>query len=287
MASAPPSYEDVSQTAINPDVIAEKRAKFQTLCAKHDINPVFQSSLWSLNERHIIFLCDDSGSMNSAVDNKYLGGSGGGVVTRWDELKHVVAEVLDISLLFDPIGMDVHFLNRPQLLNVRNIASIMYSFGNPPSGGTPLVAKLKYISQTYQNTTQYKFSKLLIIATDGQPTDDDSIFSGFKQTIRELVEQGFNIAFLICTDREDQVEYINYVDRLYQQVDVTDDYLTEKKQIQRAQGRHFKFSYGDYIVKLLAGSIDPVLDGLDERRLPSHATGGTSRHGSSGWCQIL
>ena len=68
--------------------------------------------------------------------------------------------------------------------------------------------------------------------------------------------------------------YINYVDLLYQQVDVTDDYLTEKKQIQHAHGRHFNFSYGDYIVKLLAGSIDPVLDGLDERRLPSHVTGG-------------
>lgn len=283
--SAPPSYE--ASQPINPDIMLEKQAKLQALCARHDINPVFQSSLWSLNEKHIIFLCDDSGSMNSTVDNKYMSSAVGRVITRWDELKHVVTEVLDISLLFDPVGMDVHFLNRSSILNVRTLAPLMHAFSDPPSGGTPLIAKLKSISQNYHNMAQYKFSKLLIIATDGQPTDDDSIFTGFKQIIRELVEQGFNIAFLICTDREDQVKHINYVDRLYQQVDVTDDYLTEKRQVQKAQGRHFKFSYGDYIVKLLVGCIDPVLDGLDERRLPIRATGGYIRHSPLGGCQIL
>lgn len=287
--SAPPSY-DASISAsqpINPDIMLEKQAKHQALCAKLDINPVFQSSLWSLNEKHIIFLCDDSGSMNSQVDNKFMSGSVGGVITRWDELKYVVTEVFEISLIFDPVGMDVHFLNRPSMLNVRSQTPILHAFGNPPSGGTPLVARLNSISQTYRNTDQYKYSKLLIIATDGEPTDDDPVYSGFKQVIRTLVEQGFNIAFLICTDREDQVKYINYVDRLYQQVDVTDDYLTEKKQVQNVQGRYFKFSYGDYIVKLLAGCIDPVLDGLDERRLPIRTTGGHTRHGPLGGCQIL
>ena len=144
MTFQPPSYEasfPVTQP-INPDIMLEKRAKFQALCAKHDINPVFQSSLWSLNEKHIIFLCDDSGSMNSQVDNKYMSGAGGGVITRWDELKYVVAEVLDISLIFDPIGMDVHFLNRPSMLNVRSLTPILHAFGTPPSGGTPLVARL-------------------------------------------------------------------------------------------------------------------------------------------------
>jgi hypothetical protein len=72
----------------------------------------------------------------------------------------------------------------------------------------------------------------------------------------------------VCTDNESQVAYLNDIDRLYQQVDVTDDYLTEKRQIQGVQGRNFKFSYGDYIVKLLAGSFVNSLDSLDEHKLP-------------------
>lgn len=269
IASAPPpSYDECISpepmsnnincqiTTVNIDV---KRTKLNALCARHDINPVFGSLLWNLNEKHIIFLCDDSGSMNATVDSS--------TKTRWDELKHVVTEVLDISLIFDPIGMDVHFLNRTPIMNLRDINKLVPYFRNAPTGGTPLVTKLNEISRMYQSGPAMRISKLLIIATDGEPSDDDPQYPGLKTVMRQLVEQGYHIAFLICTDNESQVAYINDIDRLYQQVDVTDDYITEKRQIQRVQASNFKFSYGDYIVKLLVGSIDQTLDSLDEHKL--------------------
>ena len=46
--------------------------------------------------------------------------------------------------------------------------------------------------------------------------------------------------------------------------------MTERKQILKVQGARFPFSYGDYVVKALAGPIDSRLDSLDEVRLPGN-----------------
>ncbi len=255
--SAPPSYDESVDTPQNS--ITNKQARLDALCVRHDITPMFKPLLWNLNEKHIICLCDDSGSMNATVDNT--------VKTRWDELKHVITEVLDISLIFDPLGMDVHFLNRKGITDVRDINKLVTHLRNAPNGGTPLITKLNELSQMYQTAKYSRISKLLIIATDGEPSDDEAHYPGFKNIMSRLVEQGFHIAFLVCTDNERQVAYLNDIDRLYQQVDVTDDYLTEKRQIQGVQGNKFKFSYGDYIVKLLVGSFVNLLDSLDERKI--------------------
>ena len=58
--------------------------------------------------------------------------------------------------------------------------------------------------------------------------------------------------------------YLNNWDRTIPRLDVIDDFCNEKLEILSAQGTNFKFSFGDYIVKSLIGSIDPEMDGLDE-----------------------
>jgi len=50
-------------------------------------------------------------------------------------------------------------------------------------------------------------------------------------------------------------------------VDVTDDFVTERAEILRSQGRGFPFSFGDYVVKALLGPVDPVFDALDGGRV--------------------
>jgi len=265
-AYSPPEGQQLGQAASAPPpvvssqpsrTIEQKRQMLDQLASDHDINPSFKDKLWQINETHIILLCDDSGSMNAQVD--------GQTKTRWDELKKAVTEILDIALIFDPIGMDVHFLNRPQQLGVKFTEQIAQSFRAPPNGGTPLVTKLTTLEQMYRNM---EYNKLLIIATDGEPSDDQSPnYTNLRQCVARLIQQGYHIGFLVCTDDDRQVRYINEIDRQYQQVDVTDDYLTELREVRRAQGRNFKFSYGDYIVKLLVGSIDQTMDLLDEHRL--------------------
>ncbi len=68
-----------------------------------------------------------------------------------------------------------------------------------------------------------------------------------------------------CTDDEDSVSYLNRWDRDIKNLDVIDDYNSERKEIRRKKGSNYRFSYGDYVVKSLIGSIDPKLDKSDEK----------------------
>jgi hypothetical protein len=42
-------------------------------------------------------------------------------------------------------------------------------------------------------------------------------------------------------------------------LDVTDDYTSEKDQIKKIKGKKYRFSFGDYVVKSMVGSIDSKL----------------------------
>jgi hypothetical protein len=98
-----------------------------------------------------------------------------------------------------------------------------------------------------------------------------------------MIGNNMHIGFIACTDNESQIEYLNEIDKLYREIDVSDDYWTERRQIQRVQGRNFPFTYGDYVVKALAGPIDNRLDTLDERPLPNNSGQPHSPH----HCSIL
>ncbi len=67
---------------------------------------------------------------------------------------------------------------------------------------------------------------------------------------------------LACTDEENSMEYLNNWDKYIQKLDVVDDFRTERKEVLRAKGINFNFSYGDYVAKCLVGSTDPTVDNL-------------------------
>jgi hypothetical protein len=46
-------------------------------------------------------------------------------------------------------------------------------------------------------------------------------------------------------------------------VDFTEDYRGEKRDIWATRGRAYPFSFGDYVVKILAGAIDPSIHLID------------------------
>ena len=77
-----------------------------------------------------------------------------------------------------------------------------------------------------------------------------------------------HVSFIMCTDEDNIVEaYDKYFDKGIINVDIVDDYKSESRQIQKVQGKKFRFTHGDYIVKLMLGSIDPNIDKLDETSL--------------------
>ncbi len=65
------------------------------------------------------------------------------------------------------------------------------------------------------------------------------------------------MTFLACTDDLQAVNYLSHWDKSIPNLDVVDDFRSERADIQRARGPNFPFSFGDYIVKALLGSMDP------------------------------
>ncbi|CAF5028802.1 unnamed protein product, partial [Rotaria sp. Silwood1] len=138
-------------------------AKFQQFIRRYEINTTFASKLRSLDGYEIVFICDDSGDVSGPYKK---------APTRWDELKQTVSIVVDLASTLDPDGVDVYFLNREPLYN----ACYAYLFNKlfiveMSLGPTPIVKILRKILKDKRN--QIRERKLLILlATDGQPTDD-------------------------------------------------------------------------------------------------------------------
>ena len=77
----------------------------------------------------------------------------------------------------------------------------------------------------------------------------------------------FKISMIICSDDAQTHSIYNDIDKRYDDFDVSDDFIEERKQIMKVQGRQFNFDYGDYICKILLAPICNELDMLDEKKV--------------------
>ena len=213
-----------------------------------------------LRDFEIVIVCDDSGSMGTLVDGTQR--------TRWDELCYIVKRIIAIGVIFDSNGVDIHFLNRRSYTNVKDPATVNKAFENPPSGYTPLVPVLTRIF-TSQLAQRGRDKKLLVfVATDGIPTDNDGNedLDAFKNVMEKTrrIDTTY-VSFLLCTDEPSCMEYMTHWDKQMQNIDVTDDFHTERARIRQCQRNDaYPFSIGDYIVKALVGAIVPEIDNLNE-----------------------
>lgn len=259
----PPPYESVVNqygqgSNINP--------KLNQFIQRYEINPAFAERLQALKGYEIVFICDDSGSMSATIDES--SNLSGQPFTRWDELKRTVSIVVDIANVFDPDGVDVYFLNREPMFHVRSSADLEILFAMAPEGATPMVPVLRQVLRDKRNQI-YERKLLILIATDGIPTDErerpdirtlEHVLREERQPINQIP-----VSFIVCTDDVQCMEYLNRWDKTIPNLDVIDDYRSERKEIQECRGKNFSFSFGDYVVKILLGSIDTFFDNWDEK----------------------
>lgn len=244
--------------------------RFREMCLTHEVSEKFATYLRLLIDYKVVIIADDSGSMKYTVD--------GGPKTRWDELCQFVTTVFTITQVVENSPLDVCFLNRASITRVQKLDEIQTVFQSPPKGYTPITRILKEVlKQRYDSS--YK-GRLILICTDGQPTDDRG-----NVRIEELrhvleYERSANdyVTFLACTDDEESINYMNDWDVQIPRVDVVDDYKSERAEVLAAQGSQFRFSYTDYVVKVVMGSIVPELDKLDEK--PGYGGSGRTRVGT-------
>jgi hypothetical protein len=248
-------------------------AKFKDIIIKYDINYDFAFRLRALEGFEIVIILDDSSSMCTPNIDRNLRDISpfSQLPTRWDELKHVVSIIVDLASTLDPDGIDIHFLNRSPLLHVADSSQLNETFSRLPNGPTPLTRVLTEVLNIKRPHVHDR-KLLVLIATDGLPTDDNGQndlhrLERVLRTERHPSVDRIYISFIACTNDLQSVGYLNQFDKKIPYVDVLDDYQSERAEILAVQGKHFPFSYGDYVVKILMGSIDRWFDQLDEKKV--------------------
>ena len=235
-----------------PDQTDFRLQKLRQVCQANEIRTDFAAKLRQLEGYDIVVLVDDSGSMNTPA-TAAAGGGGDAFarqVTRWTEVQQFANRVVELATCLDPDGIDLRFLNRPGFSNVASMAQVAQAFSAPPSGLTPLAFAVSSILRDKAAVIIEK-KLLLVIATDGQPTDSQG-----KVNIAEFTSvlsqrsQKVSVAIVACTDDEASVGYLNHLDKTCPGVDVCDDFLSERREVLAARGSGYAFSYGDYVVKV-------------------------------------
>ncbi len=226
--------------------------KFEQIASFYEISDYFAKKMLQLQEFDIVVINDDSYSMDTCLK------AGG---TRWDEQKNMAKIETDAATM-DRDGIDHYFLNRGKFPNIKDAKQAEALFTNT-CGGTPLCRTLRQVLNDKRGILNEK-KLLIIIITDGQP---ESIPDFKSILLNERMAGRVFTTIVACTDEDSTMDYLNGWDKEMKGLDVVDDYKSEMVEILKKQGQDFPFSFGDYVVKTLLGSIDREIDKLDEIKL--------------------
>lgn len=231
--------------------VEELEQRFQSAAIrlkKKHCHDFFIDKLRYLQGWDFVMICDDSGSMNTATDQG----------SRWAELLMNTKRTVKICTLLDPDGMSVNFLNRKGSKNVTNFEQVKSLFRKGPSGSTPLGAALE---KALQEKTLGK-PMVILVATDGTPDDPQHLMSVLRSRFPHMYD--VYVTFIACTDNKNDVAWMNDLDKSEPNVDVLDDYKSEREEVWKAQGRQVDYTKGDHIARMLCGPVFAEIDNLDQ-----------------------
>jgi hypothetical protein len=260
---------------------AKRQALLDVLC-RFEIQDAMGTRIRRLlaGQKKVLVL-DNSSSMNRAVMQSSLMPNKP-VTTRNDELLVFVELALPFLAAESPDGIEVWLLNQvggathghPGPVVVRNVHTVeqIKPYLQQPYGRTPLVQCLQSLFHTCATSIAEEGLHVLV-ATDGEP-DDCNGMAG-RTAMFELLRQGSAqrrdpskciVNFLVCTDNDDDVAYLDHIDSACPFVDVTDDYASERDQVAKKRTLPRPLSVADWVLKALIGAADPTLDALDESK---------------------
>ena len=222
-----------------------------------DVPEQIVRDLLSVAGADIVVVADDSGSMGAVAN--YVTRS-----TRWTELRDTLKKLAHMLLVVDHTdGFHIQFLNDPTWHEIRSGSQVETLFyGRQPKGRTPLATRLRPLlsGQWHPKGHGAETDLILLIMTDGEPSDCS--FSELRQLVGQKSPKVF-CTFMMCTEEDDVVEQYNKsLDRL-PGVDITDDYVSEKKEVEKLGN---KLSYYKWMAKAVLGGKMPKYDHMDEKR---------------------
>jgi len=240
--------------------------KLEQVLKRFEITIVEANDLTILQDYEIVIIADDSGSMENPSMPPALRRIGVRNTTRWEELQATVSNIVDIAACFDDSGVDVYFLNREPAMGVKGSTdpNFVKAFEAPPDGTTPLTETLERVA----SRSMAERSVLLFVLTDGEPNGGPD---PFKAALAKLIAPNpvggrkLRAQLMVCTPMEDEVQWLNDMDRDFLEVDVTDDYHTEQQQV-LASNKAPQFTRGDWCMKAMLGPVSHKFDNWDERK---------------------
>jgi hypothetical protein len=148
-------------------------------------------------------------------------------------------------------------------------------------GGTPTCEVLQRILND-----EIFDPRIIIIATDGEAIarDGSSDMPRLRQVLVDRNADKNFVSIVACTGDDAVLDVLNRLDVQIRNLDVVDDYRSERAEVLTAQGYDFPFNYRDYVIKLVLGAVDPYFDKLDEMTAARRAE---LKRASSCNCTIL
>ena len=235
--------------------------RFQQLVAQNELQPQVADQLFKvLSSCEVVLLCDDSSTMGKAVIEEGADPFAPTRTTRWSELKKLASIVIEFVTAINPNGLDIYFLNRPEIRGVTTPAGLQGVFSLPPNGLTPLIGALRRIYEDKKHIPS-DLNLLIVVITDGEPTD------GTRADLYNALyykRSNVHVSFAECTDNAEDMEYLDQWDGRIPFFDNTDDYREELMRVKNAQGPDFKFDYTDYVIKILLATFVKRYFNLDQ-----------------------
>lgn len=251
-AQVPAQYQDQEQEQeqnLNDESRLPQTPKFEDFVIDNQISIETARKLISvITNTTVVLLCDDSGSMRTVIRDPITGVN----TTRWLEMKRMVSIIVNIVASISHEGTSIYFLNQPQLLQIHNPSELEESFSKEPFGSTPLITTLKKIYEKKAEITDHK-KMLIVVITDGEPSD------GNNRTLYNTLinkDKDIHISFAKCTDKTEDMKYLDNWDGLIIDFDTTDDFRDELARVKALKGDKFKYDYVDYVIKILLATFD-------------------------------
>ena len=252
----------ISNRVINPNL--DEEGKFRNIMETYNIHHLFCENLSVLKDYKIVLCVDDSSSMNEPIIDTPIQNIQN--PTRYDEIKTIIRMLIDIALIYDNDGLDMYFLNKNPVFDIKNYLYIEHILNKAPEGHTPLRHITRQIFQKYKYNSK---PVLLIVATDGIPTDNNGNedLINFISCLKKRNVDNYYVSFLACSNRKEDIYYLKKLNKDIENLSVLDNYSSEKNLITNVKGRTYRYTLGDHIARLLLTPIAGRIDIIEELEL--------------------
>jgi hypothetical protein len=246
----------------------------------------------------VVFIVDDSPSTGAEFNKKLqrimkkLGADKHlGHQRRRDFIADILEVLIDITKVLDDDGLDIVFLNAGIRNDVTSYEEVIGDIKrNILRGSTPLTKRFENVDDVAKKTKKNKNKEtVVIIATDGEPTKANrnkngkrkngkrksrksgktkksSLVSdrkGFVKAIENRNDSTY-VSIVVCTDEDDEVEYLKELDADDNKLNIMRLYHKEIERVDKTRGGEIELTVGLYVAICLLSPLHIKYDSIND-----------------------